>query len=316
MKREDIADLMAFAIIAEERSFSRAAVRLGLSSSALSHAIRLLEQRLETKLLNRTTRSVAPTAAGQRLLDRLSPALGEIAEGVEALAEERDRPSGVVRINTHRSAALLHVLPKLPILRKIYPDVHLELGVDDAMVDIVADGFDAGIRHGEQLARDMVAVRISPEYHTAVVAAPDYLTGRPEVRSPADLLQHDCLAWRYRTSGALLKWEFMQDHRKVSVDVEPVFTTDDMEVLIEATTTGAGLAYLLKEQVATHLASGQLVEVLPGFSVPHEPCYLYYPSRRQMRPAMRAVVEVLKGGIGRAAANEQPSTDAIAESHS
>jgi DNA-binding transcriptional LysR family regulator len=230
MKREDIADLMAFAIIAEEKSFTRAAVRLGLSSSALSHAIRLLEQRLGTKLLNRTTRSVGPTAAGQRLLARLAPALGEIAEGVEALAEERDRPSGIVRINTHQSAALLHVLPKLKALRHAYPDVVLDLGIDDGIVDIVSDGYDAGIRHGEHLARDMIAVRISGEYRSSVVASPEYLDHSAAVLSPSDLLQHDCLAWRYPTSGALLRWDFRQDSRKLTVDVSPVFTTNDMGV--------------------------------------------------------------------------------------
>jgi DNA-binding transcriptional LysR family regulator len=299
MKREDIADLMAFAIIAEEKSFTKAAVRLGLSSSALSHAIRLLEERLGTKLLNRTTRSVAPTAAGHRLLARLSPALGEIAEGIEALAEERDRPSGTVRINTHRSAALLHVLPRLKALRQAYPEVFLELSIDDGIVDIVADGFDAGIRHGEQLARDMIAVRISPEYRSTVVASPEYLAGKPAILAPSDLLQHDCLAWRFRTSGGLLKWEFLLDHRKLSVDIKPVFTANDMGVLINAALAGAGLAYLLREQVTDHLASGRLVEVLSECSIPHDPCYLYYPNRRQIRPAMRAVIDILKEGATR-----------------
>ncbi|MDF2642794.1 MAG: transcriptional regulator, partial [Pseudomonas sp.] len=181
MRREDFADLFAFALIAEEKSFTRAAVRLGLSSSALSHAIRLLEQRLGTKLLNRTTRSVAPTAAGQRLLARLAPALDEIAEGVECLAEERDRPSGIVKINAHRAAAVLHVLPKLRALREAHPDVMIDLAVDDRLVDIVAGGFDAGIRYGEQLAHDMIAVRIGPEGCTAVVATPEYLAARPPI---------------------------------------------------------------------------------------------------------------------------------------
>ncbi|MDM9628990.1 LysR family transcriptional regulator [Rhizobium sp. S152] len=296
MKREDIADLMAFAIIAEERSFTRAAVRLGLSSSALSHAIRLLEERLGTKLLNRTTRSVAPTAAGQRLLARLSPALGEIAEGLDALADERDRPSGTVRINTHQSAAFLHVIPKLPALRHRYPDVVLDLGIDDGMIDIVSAGFDAGIRHGRHLAKDMVAVRISSEYRSALVAAPNYLNGKPPVRSPSDLLELDCLAWRYPTSGALLKWDFIQEGQRISVEAEPVFTTDDMEVLVQAAVSGAGVAYLLREQVATHLESGRLVELLPEMSVEHDACYLYYPDRRQIRPAMRAVIDLLKDG--------------------
>ncbi|WP_323640285.1 LysR family transcriptional regulator [Pectobacterium polonicum] len=294
MKREDIADLMAFAIIAEERSFTRAAVRLGLSGSALSHAIRLLEERLGTKLLNRTTRSVAPTAAGQRLLARLAPALGEIAEGIEALAEERGNPSGVVRINTHGSAALLHVVPRLRALREAHPGIVIDLAVNDGLVDIVADGFDAGIRYGEQLARDMVAVRIGREVRTAVVAAPEYLANRPAIRSPSDLLQHDCLSWHLRTQGEQLRWQFLQDGQKLSVKVRPVFMANDFSILMAAALSGSGLAYLLKEQVIEHLNSGRLIEVLPDYSVPHEACYLYYPDRRQMRPAMRAVIDILK----------------------
>lgn len=186
MKREDLADLMAFAVIAQERSFTRAAVRLGLSSSALSHAIRLLEERLGTKLLSRTTRSVAPTAAGERLLSRLVPALEEISDGVEGLNEERDRPSGLVRINSHQSAALLHVVPKLMKLQRAYPDIVIDLTTNDGMVDIVTAGYDAGIRHGEHLARDMIAVRISDEYRSAIVASPDYLRGGAPVYTPSD----------------------------------------------------------------------------------------------------------------------------------
>lgn len=294
MKREDFADLFAFALVAQERSFTKAAVRLGLSSSALSHSIRLLEERLKTKLLNRTTRSVAPTAAGQRLLDRLAPALGEIAEGVDALAEERDRPSGVVKINTHGSAALLNVLPKLRTMRETYPDIVLDLSIDDGIIDIVASGFDAGIRQGEQLARDMVAVRIGPEMRTAVVATPEYLSSHPEIISPSDLLQHDCLTWHFKTTGKLLQWDFLQDRKKVSVAVKPAFMSNDLSILIAAALTGSGLAYLFRDQVSAHLESGRLVEVLKQFSVPHDASYLYYPDRRLIRPAMRAVIESLK----------------------
>lgn len=294
MRREDFADLFAFALVAEEKSFTKAAVRLGLTSSALSHSIRLLEERLGTKLLNRTTRSVAPTAAGQRLLDRLAPALGEIAEGVETLADERDRPSGVVRINTHGSAALLNVLPKLRTMRETYPDVVLDLSIDDSIVDIVANGFDAGIRQGEQLARDMVAVRIGPEMRTAVVATPEYLARHPAIIHPSDLLQHDCLTWHFKTSGELLQWNFLQDRKKLSVAVKPAFMSNDLSVLIAATLTGSGMSYLFREQVAAHLENGRLVEVLSQFSVPHDASYLYYPDRRLVRPAMRAVIDSLK----------------------
>jgi len=294
LRREDLGDLAAFALVAEERSFTRAAVRLGLSSSALSHAIRLLEERLGTKLLNRTTRSVSPTTAGQRLLDRLGPALGEIAEGVQALAEERDRPSGIVRINTHGSAALLQVVPRLKAMREAYPEVVLELSIDDGIVDIVANGFDAGIRHGEQLAHDMVAVRIGPEMRTAVVATPDYLACRPAITVPSDLLRHDCLSWHFKSSGKLLQWDFLQDRKKLGVSIKPAFLANDLSVLIAAALSGAGLAYLLRDQVATHLESGRVVEVLADFSVPQEAPYLYYPDRRLIRPAMRAVIDLLK----------------------
>ncbi len=294
MRREDLGDLMAFAVIAQERSFTRAAVKLGLSTSALSHAIRLLEERFGTKLLNRTTRSVAPTAAGERLLARLGPALEEITEGVEALNDERERPSGLIRINSHQSAALLHVVPKLRELRRAYPDIIVDLTTDDGMVDIVAAGYDAGVRHGEHLARDMIAVRISPEYGSAIVASPAYLRDTAPVYTPSDLAQHHCLAWRYPTSGALLRWDFQRGTRKLNFVPEPVFMTDDMEVMITATLSGIGVAYLLREQVAQHLESGHLVELLPDWSVPHGACHLYYPDRRHIRPAMRAVIDALR----------------------
>ncbi|RWR05196.1 LysR family transcriptional regulator [Paenirhodobacter populi] len=294
MKRDDLADLMAFAVIAEERSFTRAAVRLGLSSSALSHAIRLLEDRLGTKLLSRTTRSVAPTAAGERLLARLAPALDEISEGVEALNEERDRPSGLVRINSHQSAALLHVVPKLRELRRLYPDIVVDLTTNDGLVDIVTAGYDAGIRHGEHLARDMVAVRISPEYQSAVVASPEYMRDRAQICTPSDLSDHDCLTWRYPTSGAPLRWEFQRGTRKLAFVPEPVFTTNDIEVMIDAALSGIGIAYLLREQVAGHLEAGRLTELLPDWSTGHGACFLYYPDRRQIRPAMRAVIDALR----------------------
>lgn len=294
MKREDLADLMAFAVIAEERSFTRAATRLRISSSALSHALRLLEGRLGTRLLSRTTRSVAPTLAGQRLLERLGPALQDIETGLATLADERDRPSGVVRINTHRAAALALVAPKLAELRRSYPDIVIELVVDDNTIDIVSAGFDAGIRDGEQLAQDMVAVRISEGYHSLVVATPNYLSRSPEIREPSDLMTHTCLALRYPTSGGLLRWEFQQQERRLNVGVVPVFVTNDMQVLIAAALGGAGPAYVLREYVVDQLATGQLVEILPEWSVPHEASYLYYPSRHHMRPAMRAVIETLR----------------------
>lgn len=294
MKREDLADLFAFKLIAEEKSFTRAAVRLGISSSALSHAIRLLEERLGTKLLNRTTRSVAPTAAGQKLLNRLAPAFVDIAESIDSLAEERDTPSGIVKINAHRTAAFLYVLPRLLTLRQAHPGIIIDLTVDDRLIDIVEGGFDAGIRYGEQLAKDMVAVRIGREGSIAVVASPEYLATRSAILKPADLLLHDCLIWNSHTHGEWRRWDFMREHRKISVDVNPVFISSDISILIASALKGCGLTYVLREQVKDHLESGRLVEMLSDYSMPHDACFLYYPDRKQMRPAMRTVIDCLK----------------------
>jgi DNA-binding transcriptional LysR family regulator len=294
LKREDLSDLMAFAMIAEEKSFTRAASRLGLSSSALSHAIRLLEERLGAKLLNRTTRSVAPTSAGLRLLGRLQPALQDIRHGLQELVDEHAGPSGLVRINSHRSAATLYVLPKLQTIRQTYPGITLDLVTQDSFVDIVSDGYDAGIRDGEQLAQDMVAVRIGPDYRTAVVASPGYLENAPPLEKPADLVRHACVGYRLSSSGALLKWHFRRGARRFEVAIDPVFTTTDMEMLIEAALRGAGVAYLLREQVAERLAAGTLIELVPKWAVTHTGSFLYHPGRRQMRPALRAVIDILR----------------------
>lgn len=294
MKRADFADLMAFSIIVEERSFTRAGNRLGISSSALSHAIRLLEERLDAKLLNRTTRSVAPTAAGERLFARLQPALQEVRDGLEEVASEHAGPSGQVRINSHRSAAVLYVLPKLQALRKKYPGITLDLITQEGLVDIVSAGYDAGIRNGERLAQNMVAVRISPDYRTTVVAAPKYLKSAPAIEHPTDLVGQSCLAYRMSTSGALLRWKFQRGSRTLDVAITPTFITNDMDLLIDAALEGMGLGYVLREQVSDHLASGKLVELLPKWSIPYEGTFLYYPSRRQMRPALRAVIAMLR----------------------
>lgn len=294
MKRGDFADLMAFAVIAEERSFTRAGNRLGISGSALSHAMRLLEERLDVKLLSRTTRSVAPTAAGERLLARLQPALRQVGDGLEELATEHAGPSGLVRINSHHSAAVLHVMPKLKALRKAYPGITLDLTTAEGLVDIVSAGYDAGIRNGERLAQDMVAVRIGPDYRTAVVASPEYLESAPEIKHPEDLERQSCLAYRLSTSGALLRWRFQSGVHSFDVAIQPAFITNDMDLLIDAAVAGAGVGYLLREQVAEHLASGTLVDLLPKWSRRHEGAFLYYPSGRQMRPALRAVIDLLR----------------------
>lgn len=294
MKRELLPDLMAFAIVAQERSFTRGAGRLGVSTSALSHTIRLLEEKLGARLLHRTTRSVAPTNAGQALLGQLLPALQNIELGLEKLAEDADRPRGPVRINTHRTAALLHVLPKLSMLRTRFPEIAIELAIDDGLTDIVAYGFDAGIRNGEQLIKDMVAVRISPDYRTAVVGSPVYFGAHAKPALPADLGDHACLGYRETTSGALRHWEFATAGQSVKVAIEPVFTCNDGDMLVRAALAGLGLAYVSQLQAEAYLASGALVEVLADWSINLPGSFLYYPSRRQLPPAMRIVIDALR----------------------
>jgi DNA-binding transcriptional LysR family regulator len=294
MNREDLADLLTFATIAEERSFTRAAVRLGVSASALSHSIRLLEARLGVKLLNRTTRNVAPTAAGEKLLNRLRPALIEIGAGLTTLADERSQPAGHVRISVHRTAALMLVVPKLEQLRRDFPEVVVELSVDDGLANIVAAGFDAGIRNGELLAKDMVAVRIGADYRTVLVAAPSYLKNNAAPLTPDDVALHACLGYRRPSSKALHFWDFEQDGRSVQVPVDPVFIANDSDILIHAALAGNGLAYVLKEQVESHLKSGALTQVLEGWSVTLAGSFLYYPDQRQLPAAVRVVIDSLR----------------------
>jgi DNA-binding transcriptional LysR family regulator len=294
MRREDLADLAAFALIVEERSFTRAAARLGLSASALSHAMRALEERLGVKLLHRTTRSVAPTQAGERLLARLKPALGDIEAAVDELGTQRERPAGRVRISAHRMAAMMLVLPKLKRLRRDYPEVIVELTVDDGLTDIVSAGFDAGIRFRDRVALDMVSVQIGPRMRTAVVAAPSYFEIHPPPSSPQELMRHACIGYRFTTSGRIHRWEFEKDGQPLQVAVEAGFITNDAELLLQAALEGLGPAYVLEAQAGEHLASGALVRVLEEWCPSMDASFLYYPSRRQMPPALRVVVDALR----------------------
>lgn len=294
MPRSDLADLAAFATVAEERSFVRAAARLGVSASAVSHGLRGLEERLGVKLLHRTTRSVALTEAGRRLLERLRPALGEIDDAVGDLSQYRDRPAGRVRISSHHWAAEDLIAPRLAALREAYPEVVVELSIEDGLTDIVTAGFDAGVRPGEVVARDMVAVRIGPDQRTAVVAAPSYFERHPRPLAPEDLKAHRCVLYRGVTSGRPSPWAFAKDGRAVSVAVEPAFVTDSVEMLVRSALDGVGMAYVLADPVGPHLASGALVRVLEDWSTTLEGNFLYYPSRRQMTPALRVVVDALR----------------------
>ncbi|WP_296943165.1 LysR family transcriptional regulator [uncultured Massilia sp.] len=294
MKGGDFSELFAFVTVASERSFRRAAQRLGVSPSALSHTIRALEERLETRLLNRTTRSVAPTEAGQALFARLRPALAEVEEAVRDAGTRPDRPTGVVRINLPRSAAQLVVAPLLADFLAAYPGVRLDLVIDDSITDVVAGGFDAGIRSGELVHQDMVAVRLTPDLRMAVVGAPAYLAQRPPPREPRDLHGHACLGYRWRETGVLQRWRFDGPEGSIDVDVESVLTVNDTNVLLDGALRGAGLAYLVESLVAPHLQRGELVRVLEPWCRPFAGFYLYYPGSTRMPAALRAFVDFVK----------------------
>lgn len=294
MDRDLWAGLAVFAEIVEAGSFAKAAKRLGLSPSALSHAMRALEAKLEIRLLDRTTRSLAPTPAGEALLERLRPALVSVEEALGALDAGRERPSGRVRVNAHRPAAVHLILPRLPALARACPGVSVELVVDDGLVDIVADRFDCGVRHAEELQGDMISVRISDPVSLVFVASPAYLAdhGRPE--TPDDLARHRCISYRHTTSGALHRWEFERDGLISKQAVPTSFVTNDVDVMRDAALSGLGVACLIVEQASAHLASGELVEVLPGWAPTLPPNHLYYPNRRQPSAAFRAFLDAMR----------------------
>jgi DNA-binding transcriptional LysR family regulator len=294
MRGAEYAELAAFVAVAQERSFRRASVRLGLSPSALSHTVRELEERLGAKLLNRTTRSVAPTDAGLSLLDRLAPAFADIAGAVEAMSAFRDRPSGTVRLNLPKLAAQMALAPAFGRFARAYPDVRLELTVDDGLTDIVAGGFDAGIRPGERVQRDMVAVRVTPDLRTAVVGSPDYLGSRPRPRTPHDLRDHTCINYRWAGSRALYRWPFEKAGEALEVAVEGPLTLNDTDLILAAALDGVGLACILESAVAGHVAAGRLVRVLEEWCQPFPGFFLYYPGRRQVPMALRALIDFLQ----------------------
>ena len=294
MRREELGELMAFLTVAEERSFTRAAARLGTSQSALSHTVRRLEERLGVRLLTRTTRSVAPTEAGERLIETLRPAFDEIDAKLEALSELRDRPAGVIRITTADHAAETILWPALQRLLPQYPDIHVELSIDLALTDIVAERFDAGVRLGEQVAKDMIAVRIGPDQRMAVVGAPSYFRDRPRPQTPHELTGHQCINLRLPTLGGFYAWEFEKDGRELNVRVEGQLAFNDMRMILKAATAGFGLACALEEQARPYLEDGRLVRVLQDWRPTFAGYHLYYPSRRQPAPAFALLVEALR----------------------
>jgi DNA-binding transcriptional LysR family regulator len=293
MNPRDLPDLAHLAAVVRNGSFTRAAAELGVSRSALSHSVASLEDRLGLRLLNRTTRSVSLTPAGARLLSRLDPALDEIAQAVDEVNSFRERPSGCVRLNVPRLAALLFLGPALPVFLAQHPDVQVEMAVEDATVDIVAKGFDAGVRFGERLADDMVAVPIGPPVEFAVVGSTAYFASRPVPNSPADLRAHTCIRYRMKGSGALFDWEFQRGGRRLSVAVDGPMTLDAPEFMVRAALDGAGLAYTALQDVSAAIQDGRLIRVLRDWSPAIDRMYLYYPSRKHVPAAFRALVDHL-----------------------
>jgi DNA-binding transcriptional LysR family regulator len=292
--RENLNDIVAFLAVAREKNFTKAAARLGVSQSALSHTIRGLESRLGLRLLTRTTRSVSPTDAGERLLTAVGPLFEDIQAELDALSALRDKPSGTVRITAGLHVTETILWPRLqPMLRR-NPDVRVELNVDYTLANIVADRFDAGVRLGEQVAKDMIAVRIGPDFRFVVVAAPSYFSNRPEPRSPPDLTQHNCINLRFPTYGGIYTWEFERGGREINVRVDGQLVFNNSRQILNAALAGFGLAYLPEDVVAPHLERKRLVQVLDNWCAPFPGYHIYYPSRRQSSPALALVVDALR----------------------
>ena len=294
MARQNVPDLLAFLAVARERSFTRAAAKLGVSQSALSHTIRGLEERLGLRLLTRTTRSVAPTEAGARLFRTVGPRFEEIDAELAALTELREKPAGTIRITTGEHAAEAILWPALAEFLPRYPDIKVELIVDYGLTDIVAERYDAGVRLGEQVAKDMIAVRIGPDFRMAVVGAPSYFERRSKPKQPQDLTAHDCINIRLPTYGGIYAWEFEKRGRELKVRVDGQWVFNSAALRLNAVLAGFGLAYLPDDQVRSHLGKGKLIRVLEDWCAPFPGYHLYYPSRRQPTPAFALLVDALR----------------------
>jgi DNA-binding transcriptional LysR family regulator len=294
MQRGRLDDLVAFLAVAREQSFTKAAAKLGVSQSALSHTMRALETQLGVRLLSRTTRRVAPTAAGERLLHTLRPRFEEIEAELAAIGELREKPAGTIRISATEHAADTVLLPKLGKLLRDYPDIKVEIAVDYGLTDIVTERFDAGVRSGEQVAKDMIAVRIAPDRSLAVVGAPSYFRKRPEPKRPQDLIGHNCINLRLPTSGGLFAWEFEKGGRDLKVRVDGQLVLNTAAQTLSATLAGYGLACLPEGMAQPHIAKGRLRRVLADWCPPFSGYHLWYPSRRQSSAAFALVVEALR----------------------
>ena len=294
MQRTNLNDLVAFLAVARGRSFTKAAARLGMSQSSLSHIIRDLEGRLGIRLLTRTTRSVSPTEAGERLLNSVGPRLEEVDAELVALSELREKPGGTIRITSIDYATDTVLWPKLvPFLRK-YPDIKVEIITDYGLTDIAAERFDAGVRTGEQVAKDMIAVRIGPDLRMAVVGAPSYFRNRPEPKKPQDLVHHNCVNLRLQTHGGLYAWEFEKSGRELRVRVEGQLAFNGSQEMLNAALSGLGLAYVPEGLAQPFIAKGRLKRVLEDWCQPYSGYHLYYPSRRQPSAAFVLLVDALR----------------------
>ena len=295
MKREDAGDLLAFLAVARERSFTRAAAKLGMTQSALSQIIRNLEERLGVRLLNRTTRSVTPTQAGERLFQSVGPKFTEMDADLAVLSELREKPAGTVRLTATEYAASEILLPAMRKLLPKYPDINVEVIIDYGLTNIVAQQVDAGIRPGELVAKDMIAVRVSPDLRMAVVGSPSYFAERKRPKTPQDLTQHNCLNLRLPThGGTLYAWEFEKNGREVNVRVEGQLVFNSAGLLLKAALQGLGLAYVTEGNAQPHTSNGELVRVLSDWCPPFPGYHLYYPSRRQPSPAFSLLVDALR----------------------
>jgi DNA-binding transcriptional LysR family regulator len=294
MRREHLADLSSFAVVAAELSFTRAAAKLGMTQSSLSHAIRRLEGRLGLRLLSRTTRSVAPTDAGERLLRTLRPALEHIDAEIDSLTALRDKPAGSIRITAAEHAAETVLSPALERMLPEYPDIRVEVVVDYGFTDVVAQRFDAGIRLGERVAKGMVAVRIGPDFRMAAVASPAYFSNRRLPRLPQELHEHRCINMRLPTAGGLYAWEFEKGGREVKVRVDGPLTFNTLGMRLSAARAGLGIAYVPEDIVKLDIDAGRLVRVLTDWCAPFPGYHLYYPHRRQSAPAFAVFVEALR----------------------
>ena len=298
MKRIDPADLTVFLAIATHRSFKSASVVLGVTPSALSHALRGIEERLDLRLFNRTTRSVALTEAGERLFARVAPAFRDIEDALEDLNSFRGRPAGTLRFNAARQSSRLVLLPIVTRFLAAFPDVRIEMETNDALVDMVSAGFDAGVRFGETIAADMITVPIGPRQRSAVVASPGVFKDRSKPATPNDLSRLPCIRYRF-PSGVFYRWEFERGGIELAIEVDGALTLNDQDLMVDAALDGAGLAYVFEAQVAELIAEGRLVRVLADWCPAYPGFFLYYPSRRQLPAALRAFIDFARTPVKR-----------------